>query len=64
MKLPLTTTQAAAALGVSRRRVLALLAAGRLKGEQHGRDWMIDPASVAKFKPLPAGWRKGRKRKG
>ena len=37
----LTTNQAAEKLGVSRRRVIALIAAGRLPAEKYGRDWMI-----------------------
>jgi excisionase family DNA binding protein len=43
----LTTQQAAGKLGVTRRRVLAMIKAGRLKGEKFGRDWMIDSADLA-----------------
>ncbi|MGH8068560.1 MAG: helix-turn-helix domain-containing protein [Candidatus Entotheonellia bacterium] len=37
----LTTQQAAAALGVTQRRVVALIQAGRLKASRLGRDWLI-----------------------
>jgi excisionase family DNA binding protein len=43
----LTTTDAAAALGVTPRRVLALIAAGRLRAERFGRrGWLIRPAAL------------------
>ncbi len=37
----LTTKQAAKILGVTTRRVLQLIADGRLPAEKHGRDWAI-----------------------
>lgn len=37
----LTTNQAAEILGVTPRRVLQLIASGRLPAEKHGRDWAI-----------------------
>lgn len=37
----LTTTEAATRLGVSPRRVQALIKAGRLPAQKLGRDWMI-----------------------
>ena len=37
----LTTQQVAAALGVTQRRVVALIQAGRLKASRLGRDWLI-----------------------
>ena len=40
MKL-LTTTEAAARLNISTRRVRALIAKGRLPAYLHGRDWLI-----------------------
>jgi excisionase family DNA binding protein len=43
----LTTTQAAKELGISRVRVVALIAAGRLKADKMGRDWMIRRKSLA-----------------
>ena len=55
MTRPMTTTEAAEALGVTRRRVQALAKAGRLRGGLVGRDYLIDPRSVAEFQRLPAG---------
>lgn len=37
----LTTTQAAERLGITSRRVVALINAGRLPAARLGRDWMI-----------------------
>jgi len=37
----LTTTEAASRLGITPRRVRALIAAGRLDAERIGRDWLI-----------------------
>lgn len=45
-----TTTSAADALGISRRRVCQLIELGRLKAVKHGRDWLIDRASVEALK--------------
>lgn len=42
----MTTTQAAEALKISRQRVLALIASGRLPAQKHGRDWMIEPSDI------------------
>jgi excisionase family DNA binding protein len=42
----LTVEQAAAALGVTVRRVRALILAERLPAEKIGRDWMIRPAAL------------------
>ena len=42
----LTTAESARELGVSGARIRQLAAAGELKGEKRGRDWMIDAASV------------------
>jgi excisionase family DNA binding protein len=54
MKL-LTTSEAAKILGVTPRRVRVLASTGRLRGAQQvGRDWLIPPASVDNFTPLPA----------
>ena len=50
----LTTREAAEILGVSVRRVQALISAGRLPATKHGRDWLIlsvDLARVADRKP-------------
>lgn len=38
----LTTAESARELGVSGARIRQLAAAGELKGEKRGRDWMID----------------------
>jgi len=43
----LTTAQAAGRLGVSVRRVLALIAAGRLAATRYGSAWLIAPAALA-----------------
>ncbi len=40
-RLMLTTTQAADVLGVSARRVRALIQSGRLPAERIGRDWTV-----------------------
>lgn len=42
----LTTMQVAERLGVTRRRVLALIEAGRLPAEKFGRDYMIREADL------------------
>lgn len=50
----LTTKQAADALGITPRRVIALIKAGHLKATRVGRDWLIKPsalAAVAERKP-------------
>lgn len=44
--MPLTTQQAATALGISRGRVLKLIAAGRLTATKWGRDWVIEEANL------------------
>jgi excisionase family DNA binding protein len=42
----ITTTEAAAILQVSRRRVEALINAKRLPAEKIGRDWLIRPEDL------------------
>lgn len=42
----MTTQEAAEVLGVIRRRVLALIKAGKLKATKRGRDWWIEPADL------------------
>jgi excisionase family DNA binding protein len=59
----LTTAQVAGRLGVSVRRVQALIASGRLKARKVGRDLFVSEADLRRYKPLPQGWRKGKKRK-
>jgi len=46
----LTTAEAARELGVTEQRIRQLAAAGEIKAEKHGRDWMIDAASVEERK--------------
>lgn len=42
----LTTTQAAAELGITVRRVQALIKAGKLVAVKTGRDWLISPVAL------------------
>lgn len=51
----LTTPEAARELGVTGARIRQLAAAGELKGEKRGRDWMIDAASVEERKRKTEG---------
>ena len=51
----LTTQQVAQRLGITPRRVRALITAGRLKAKKIGRDYLIDSRDLAKFTPLPPG---------
>lgn len=46
----LTTAEAAAILGVTRRRVQALALQGRIKGRLLGRDWLLEAESVRWFR--------------
>lgn len=55
----LTTAEAAERLGISRRRVLALIRAGRLDAQKTGRDWLLYEAALAAV----ADRRPGRPRK-
>ena len=41
-----TTTTAAAELGVTRGRINAMIASGRLTAIRLGREWMIEPAAL------------------
>jgi len=51
----LTTADAATMLGVSQRRVQALITAGRLRATKHGRDWLICPTDLAAYMRSPVG---------
>ena len=51
----LTTLQAAELLGVSVRRIQAMITSGRLPAEKLGRDWMIDKKDLRKLKHRKAG---------
>lgn len=53
--MKLTTTEAAERLGVSPRRVLALITAGRLRARKVGRDWQISPRALAEVQVRTAG---------
>lgn len=48
-----TTAEAAAELGVSRRRVLELIKLGTLIAQKRGRDWQVDSASVEAYRVSP-----------
>jgi len=58
----LTTADAATLLGLSLRRTQHLVRSGRLKARRVGPIYLLAKADVAAYKPLPQGWRKGRKR--
>jgi excisionase family DNA binding protein len=45
----LTTTQAAAALGITPSRVRQLIYAGELDGHRVGPIWLVESASVARY---------------
>lgn len=49
----LTTAQAAEALGVTSSRVRQLIRAGKLTAHRQGRDWAIDPRSLARVRQRP-----------
>jgi excisionase family DNA binding protein len=51
----LTTKQTADILGITPRRVLALIHAGRLPAEKHGRDWAIKPEDLKLVKERKPG---------
>jgi chromosome partitioning protein len=53
--MELTTDQAAAQLGISVDRVRALIHAGRLPAEKHGRDWLIRADHLALVRVRRAG---------
>lgn len=59
----LTTTQAADALQVSPRRIIAMINAGILSGQKLGRDWFVTAESVmarVKNNPGPGKPRKAK----
>ncbi len=57
-----TTEEAAAYLGLSIHMVARLCRNGTLKAHKHGRDWDIEPESVAAYKAAPKN-KGGRPRK-
>jgi excisionase family DNA binding protein len=50
-----TTTEAAAFLGITRQRVSQLCASGELPATKIGRDWLIDPEVLKRFRRRPLG---------
>lgn len=59
----ITTREAATRLGVSLRRVQALVATGQLPATKMGRDWLIEEADLERVGERPAGYPKGKPRK-
>jgi excisionase family DNA binding protein len=51
----LTTLQAAEKLKLTRQRVHALIASGKLPATKQGRDWFIQPADLAKVRDRKPG---------
>ena len=51
----LTTNETAAILNITPRRVRALIHAGRLPAEKHGRDWAIKPKDLELVKVRKPG---------
>lgn len=51
----LTTKDAAAALGITPRRVIALITAGRLPATKIGRDWIIEEAALESVRERKQG---------
>jgi excisionase family DNA binding protein len=51
----LTTTEAATALGITPRRVVALIHSGRLRATKRGRDWSITPKALEAVRERKAG---------
>jgi len=51
----LTTSEAAAILNITPRRVRALIRADRLPAEKHGRDWAIKPEDLELVKVRKPG---------
>lgn len=49
----LTTTQVAAALGVTRQLVGRFILTGRIRANRHGPIWAVTPEELSRFKALP-----------
>lgn len=58
----LTTTEAALELGISRSRVLHLIADGRIKATRFGNTWAIWPEDLDAVRIRKSGWPKGKPR--
>jgi excisionase family DNA binding protein len=56
----MTTTQAAAILGIHRDVVRQQIIAGRIRATKVGRDWSITPGSVRAYDEARKARRKGR----
>ena len=57
MTKPLTTSQAAARLGLSPSHTTRLAAAGRIpRASKHGRDWVFEPPIEVLPPARPKGW--------
>lgn len=50
-----TTKGAANTLGVTNRRIRALIKAGKLKATKNGRDWIIEEREIEKIRNRPNG---------
>ena len=48
-------SKAAALLGVTPRRVQALITSGKLRAQRIGRDYLIDPGDIELFERRPSG---------
>lgn len=59
----LTTAEVAQRLGISVRRVQALVKAERLPARRFGRDWLIEEAHIDTISHRKIGYPKGRPRK-
>lgn len=59
----LSTTEVAERLGVTSRRIVALITAGKLRATRVGRAWVIKSSDLAAVQERPQGWPKGRSRK-
>jgi len=59
----ITTSQAAKKLGISQRRVQALITADRLPAQKIGRDWLIRESDLELVRVRKTGYPKGRPRK-
>jgi excisionase family DNA binding protein len=55
MKDPITTTEAAAIIGIDPSQVRRYCQRGALTAQRMGRDWMIERQAAQDFKPAPVG---------
>jgi len=51
----ISTQEASIFLGISQRRIQALINSGRLKAEKIGGIWLIPDTAIKNFKPMKAG---------